>query len=76
MEFLGPLVLFIKMKFPALGVAVLIFARLGAVAFLTPGLGERFMSARIRLGAALAMTWVVMPIVMAGRSSRSVYLYY
>ena len=36
-------------------VAMGVFARVGAVAFLLPGLGERGLSLRLRLGGALAL---------------------
>ena len=40
-----------------------VFARVGAAAFLLPGLGERGVSIRLRLGAALALTLVLSPLV-------------
>ncbi|MGD9538049.1 MAG: flagellar biosynthetic protein FliR [Alphaproteobacteria bacterium] len=41
----------------------LVFARLGAAIMLLPGFGESFVSPRIRLLLALAVTFAVMPIV-------------
>lgn len=41
--------------------AALVFLRVGAAAFLIPGLGEQAMPMRIRLAAALAMTAIVAP---------------
>lgn len=41
----------------------LVFARLGAAIMLLPGFGEAFVSPRIRLMLALAITFAVMPIV-------------
>lgn len=41
--------------------AALVFLRIGAAAFLIPGLGEQSLPQRIRLAAALAMTAVVAP---------------
>jgi len=41
----------------------LVFARLGAAIMLLPGFGESFVSPRIRLLLALAITFAVMPIV-------------
>ena len=38
-------------------VAVGVFARIGAALFLVPGFGERAVSVRLRLGAALALTF-------------------
>jgi flagellar biosynthetic protein FliR len=40
-----------------------VFLRVGAAAALIPGFGEQFLPARIRLGAALALTAVVAPAV-------------
>ncbi|MEQ8178214.1 MAG: flagellar biosynthetic protein FliR [Amphiplicatus sp.] len=42
-----------------------VFARLSALVFFLPGMGERTVSPRIRLAAALAMTLVLTPMVMA-----------
>ena len=44
-------------------VAFGVFARVGAVAFLLPGIGERGISLRIRLGAALALTALLTPML-------------
>ena len=44
-------------------VAAGIFARVGAALFLVPGLGERSLSIRIRLAAALAITVVLSPLI-------------
>ena len=41
----------------------LVFARLGSAIMLLPGFGEAFVSPRIRLLIALAITFAVMPIV-------------
>ncbi len=40
-----------------------IFARVGAVVFLLPGLGERGVPLRVRLGAALAITLLLAPLI-------------
>ncbi len=40
-----------------------IFARVGAVLFLLPGLGERGVPMRVRLGAALAITLLLAPLI-------------
>ncbi|MEO0621517.1 MAG: flagellar biosynthetic protein FliR [Pseudomonadota bacterium] len=40
-----------------------IFARVGAFVFLMPGIGERGIPMRIRLGAALALTFLLSPLV-------------
>ena len=44
-------------------VAMGIFARVGAVAFLLPGIGERSLSIRVRLGAALALASLLAPLI-------------
>lgn len=44
-------------------VAAGIFARVGAAVFLVPGISERSISMRIRLGAALAITVVLAPLM-------------
>ena len=46
-------------------VAAGVFARVGAASFLVPGLGERSMSLRTRLTAALAITFLLTPIIHA-----------
>ncbi|MEM9147076.1 MAG: flagellar biosynthetic protein FliR [Pseudomonadota bacterium] len=43
--------------------AVGIFARVGAFLFLMPGIGERGIPMRLRLGAALALTFLLTPLV-------------
>ncbi|HAJ02228.1 MAG TPA: flagellar biosynthetic protein FliR, partial [Brevundimonas sp.] len=42
--------------------AALVFARLGAILMLLPGLGETYVPPRIRLSLALVITLVVWPI--------------
>ena len=44
-------------------VAVAVFARVGAAAFLVPGLGERGLPMRLRLMAALGISLVLAPVV-------------
>ena len=44
-------------------VAMGVFARVGAVAFLLPGLGERGISMRVRLCGALALTALLSPMI-------------
>lgn len=46
-------------------VAFGILTRVGAALFLVPGLGERAISIRVRLGAAIAITLMLLPIVLA-----------
>lgn len=43
--------------------AGLLFARLGAIVLLIPGIGETFVPARVRLSFALAMAFVLFPLV-------------
>lgn len=47
------------MVITALGV----FARIGAAAFLVPGIGERAVPVRVRLGAALAIALILAPMI-------------
>src|SRR5262249_60694825 len=44
----------------------LIFARLGAVVMLIPGIGESFIPARIRLSMAFVMTLAFYPVLAQG----------
>ena len=44
-------------------VAMGIFARIGAAAFLVPGLGERSLSVRVRLAGALAIAVLLAPLI-------------
>lgn len=44
-------------------VAAGVFTRIGAVAFLIPGIGERNISMRVRLGGALALTALLSPMI-------------
>ncbi|MDB5446570.1 MAG: fliR [Phenylobacterium sp.] len=44
----------------------LIFARLGAIIMLIPGIGESFIPARIRLSLAVVMTLALYPVLSAG----------
>lgn len=45
--------------------AIAVFIRIGAAAFLLPGVGERSIPTRIKLGLAFALTLIVFPIVQA-----------
>jgi len=48
---------------PALGAAfMLVFARIGAMVMLLPGLGEVNIPVRVRLGIALALTLIILPL--------------
>ena len=44
---------------------LLVFARLGAAVMLLPGIGESFIYARVRLGLALALSLLILPLVQA-----------
>ena len=46
-------------------VAMGVFARTGGILFLVPGIGERGISIRTRLGAAIAITFVLLPMISA-----------
>jgi len=49
---------------PSLAIAFLLaFARIGTLVMLLPGIGEASIPARLRLGAALAITFVLFPLV-------------
>ncbi|MSO70465.1 MAG: flagellar biosynthetic protein FliR [Alphaproteobacteria bacterium] len=45
---------------------MLVFARVGAAVMLLPGIGEMAIPARVRLGFALALSLIVMPVVAGG----------
>ena len=45
---------------------ILVFVRVGGVVSLLPGFGERMIPARVRLGAAIAFTMVVWPMIAPG----------
>lgn len=59
---LGPLV---DMGVGPIGIVAGVFMRVSALAFFLPGLGERTVNTRIRLGAAMAITVILTPIVLA-----------
>ncbi len=44
---------------------MLVFARLGAAVMLLPGIGESFIYARVRLGLALALSLLILPLVQS-----------
>jgi flagellar biosynthetic protein FliR len=45
---------------------ILVFVRIGAIAAMLPGFGEQMIPARVRLGAAIAFTMVVWPMLAPG----------
>lgn len=44
---------------------LLVFSRLGAAIMILPGIGENFVYARVRLGLALAITLLILPLVQS-----------
>ncbi len=57
---------------PALAAAfMLVFARIGAMVMLLPGLGESNIPVRIKLGIALVLTLVILPLHRAAYPIRS-----
>lgn len=65
MDLLDSLRPFVEMGIGPIGIVAGIFARISALAFLLPGLGEHTVNTRIRLGAAMAITVVIAPLVLA-----------
>ncbi|MEE2690762.1 MAG: flagellar biosynthetic protein FliR [Pseudomonadota bacterium] len=65
MELIAALQPLVELGVGPIAIVAGVFVRLSALVFLLPGMGERAVSPRIRLAAALAMTLVLMPIVMA-----------
>ncbi|MEO1493675.1 MAG: flagellar biosynthetic protein FliR [Pseudomonadota bacterium] len=61
----GELTRIFEMVNTHLYVAAGVFTRIGAAMMLLPGLGERSMSVRTRLGAALAVAVLLMPMIRA-----------
>jgi len=49
-----------------------VIARVSAIVFLAPGLGERMVPIRVRLGAVLAITMLVAPALMASGAPQAV----
>ena len=49
---------------PVIVTLVAIFARISAIAFFLPGMGEQMISMRVRLGGAFAMAMIVAPAVL------------
>lgn len=63
MEFLQALPAISQVTLPAAAVVAAIFTRISALAFFLPGLGERTVPMRVRLGAAIAITLIIVPLV-------------
>lgn len=66
MEFLDALAPLERLTNAPIAIFIGVFARLSALVFFLPGLGEQTISPRVRLGAALAAALVLTPIVLAG----------
>ena len=64
MDALAPLSPLVEAGAPMIILIGAIFARISAVVFLMPGLGERAVPARARLAAAIAIAMVLTPIVL------------
>jgi len=56
--------LFESFAFPTIMAAAAVFTRLSALFFFLPGVGERAVSVRVRLAAALAVTLILAPAVL------------
>lgn len=52
-------------NFPAVALIAALFTRMSALVFFLPGLGERTVPMRVRLGAAMALTVILIPAVLA-----------
>lgn len=63
MEFLQALPALGNVTLPVAAVIAAIFTRISALVFFLPGLGERSVPVRVRLGAAIAITLIVIPLV-------------
>lgn len=53
-------------NFPAIALIAALFTRMSALAFFLPGLGERTIPVRVRLGASMAITLILIPTVLNG----------
>lgn len=65
MEYLITLAPLIERALGPIAIVAGVFTRLSALVFFLPGLAERTVSPRIRLTAAMAMTLIVTPVVLA-----------
>ena len=64
MDVLAPLSPYLDAGAPAIILIGAIFSRISAIAFLTPGIGERAVPVRVRLTAAIAITIIIAPMVL------------
>ncbi len=64
MDFFAPLFEFIIERAEMVVPIVAVFARLSIFLYLLPGIGETSIPVRVRLGAALALTLIIVPVLM------------
>lgn len=64
MDAFSPLIQIGQNNFPAIALIAALFTRMSALAFFLPGLGERTIPMRVRLGAAMAITLILIPTVL------------
>lgn len=64
MDFLAPLTPYLEAGAPMIYLIGAMFARISAIVYLTPGLGERAVPMRVRLAAAVGITLVLAPMVL------------
>lgn len=64
MDFLAPLTPILEAGAPTILLIGAIFTRISAIAFFTPGVGERAVPTRVRLAVAIAITMVITPMVL------------
>lgn len=65
MEFLATLAPIVEAGAPYIILVGAVFTRVSAVVFLAPGLGEKAIPMRARLGAAFAITIVLIPLILS-----------
>lgn len=64
MNFLAPIIPFLEAGDGYLMMIAGLFARVSAIVFLSPGIGERAVPVRVRLAAAFAFTMILAPLVV------------
>ena len=64
MEALSVITAYGEAGFPAVALIAALFTRLSALVLFLPGLGERIVPMRVRLGAAMAITLMLIPAVL------------
>ena len=65
MEFLQTLAPLIELGVGPVFIVAGVFTRISTMALFLPGIGERAVNVRVRLGAAMAITFIVMPLIMS-----------